>query len=229
MDASRPGRTETWLSAMVTPGAQEELEEQEKVESEEKKRISRVESTGPMRGRRATGSSTGGGTESPARGRRAAGSHTPGEVETMVRLFLRVGRRDGVRPADMVGAIANEAGISGDQIGDIDLYDTFSFVEVPQESGQKVIAALNRTTIRGHNPQATIALPDIEGQGRDRSLSARDQRDIGRRGFPRSDRMKGVPRRPASTGRKGLGRPYGARQARGSDGGGSSGRKSGRS
>jgi hypothetical protein len=104
---------------------------------------------------------------------------------------------------------------------------------VPQESGQKVIAALNRTTIRGHDPKATIALPDLDGQGRDRSVSARDQRDIGRRGFPRTDRMKGVPRRPASTGRKGLGRPYGARRARGTDGGGSSSgfsdRKSGRS
>ena len=56
---------------------------------------------------------------------------------SMVRLFLRVGRRDGVRPADLVGAIANEAGLSGDQIGDIDLYDTFSFVEVPEESGDQ--------------------------------------------------------------------------------------------
>jgi ATP-dependent RNA helicase DeaD len=226
MDASRPGRTETWLSAMVTPAAQEEAEEKEKVEAEEKKRVSRVESTGPVRGRRTTG---GGGSEGPARGRRDAGSRSAGGgVETMVRLFLRVGRRDGVRPADMVGAIANEAGISGDQIGDIDIYDTFSFVEVPEESGQKVIAALNRTTIRGRAPQATIALPDMDGQGRDRSVSARDQRDIGRRGFPRSDRMQGVPRRPASTGRKGLGRPYGARRARGSGDGGSGERKSGR-
>jgi ATP-dependent RNA helicase DeaD len=223
MDASRPGRTETWLSAMVTPAAQEEAEE--KAEAEEKKRESRAEATGPVRGRRTT-SSSGGAESSPARGRRAGGPRSPGEVETMVRLFLRVGRRDGVRPADMVGAIANEAGISGDQIGDIDLYDTFSFVEVPQESGQKVIAALNRTTIRGRDPQATIALPDADGQSRDRSLSERDQRDIGRRSFPRSDHMKGVPRRTASTGRKGLGRPYGARRARGSDDGGSSERKS---
>jgi hypothetical protein len=134
----------------------------------------------------------------------------------------------------MVGAIANEAGISGDQIGDIDLYDTFSFVEVPQDLSRQVIAALNRTTIRGRDPQATIALPDVDGhQDRDRSVSARDQRDIGRRGYPRSDRLKGVPRRPASTGttgRKGLGRPYGTRRPRGGDGGGSSSeRKSGRS
>jgi ATP-dependent RNA helicase DeaD len=212
MDAGRPGRTETWLSAMVTPATQAEAEKETELGSPVEART--------MPGRRGNSSS-----ESPGRGRRAAGYRSPGDVETMVRLFLRVGRRDGVRPADLVGAIANEAGISGDQIGDIDLYDTFSFVEVPEESGQRVIAALNRTTIRGRDPHATIALPDADGQDRDRSLSARDQRDIGRRDFPRSDRMSGVPRRPAATGRKGIGRPYGAiRRARGDGGERTSGR-----
>ena len=70
----------------------------------------------------------------------------------MAQLFLRVGKRDGVRPADLVGAIANEAGIPGDSIGDIDLFDSFSFVEVPQPEASRVQAALNRTTIRGRSP-----------------------------------------------------------------------------
>ena len=79
--------------------------------------------------------------------------------EGTARLFLRVGKRHGVRPADLVGAIANEAGIAGDDIGDIDLYDTFSFVEVPAGMAQQVLNALKTANIRGHAPQATIARP----------------------------------------------------------------------
>lgn len=95
----------------------------------------------------------------------------------MARLFLRVGRRDGVRPADLVGAIANEAGVPGDAIGDIALYDTFSFVEVPEEMSDMVRIALNATTIRGRQPRVTLARPD-------ETWGARDGRDDGRDAAP---------------------------------------------
>ena len=51
--------------------------------------------------------------------------------EGMVRLFMDVGRKNGLRPTDIVGAIANEAGIPGKSIGAIDIYDHFAFVEIP--------------------------------------------------------------------------------------------------
>ena len=68
----------------------------------------------------------------------------------MVRIFINVGRNEGVRPGDIVGAIAGEAGIPGRSIGAIDLYDTYAFAEVPQDVGRKVVDALNATTLRGH-------------------------------------------------------------------------------
>ena len=71
-----------------------------------------------------------------------------------------MGKRHGVRPADLVGAIANEAGISGEDIGDIDLYDAFSFVEVPTAKADQVLTALKSTRIRGQDPQPTIARPE---------------------------------------------------------------------
>jgi len=74
-------------------------------------------------------------------------------------LFLRVGKRDGVRPSDIVGAIANEAGLRGDDVGDIDLFDSFSFVEVPKGAAARVEAALNNTKIRGRAPQARQSRP----------------------------------------------------------------------
>lgn len=65
------------------------------------------------------------------------------------RLYVGVGRRTGIRPADLVGAIANEAGISGRDIGTIEMGDGFSLVEVPEESVDAIIGALSGAKIRG--------------------------------------------------------------------------------
>lgn len=77
----------------------------------------------------------------------------------MQRLFIDVGRAERVRPADIVGAIANESGLPGRAIGSIDIYDRFSFVEVPVAQAQKVLKALNKTTLRGKELHASIAKP----------------------------------------------------------------------
>jgi ATP-dependent RNA helicase DeaD len=77
----------------------------------------------------------------------------------MTRLFIDVGRFDRVRPADIVGAIANESGLPGKRIGSIDIYDRFSFVEVPSEQAQSVVRALSDTTLRGKRVRASIAKP----------------------------------------------------------------------
>jgi ATP-dependent RNA helicase DeaD len=67
----------------------------------------------------------------------------------MARIFITVGRAEGLRPTDLVGAIANEAGIPGHTIGAIDILDHCAFVEVPQEAADRVVKALQRTKIRG--------------------------------------------------------------------------------
>ncbi len=73
-----------------------------------------------------------------------------GSLESDVtRLYVGLGRRAGVRPADLVGAIANEAGIDSRAIGAIDIADGFSLVEVPDSDAAAVISALRGTTIRG--------------------------------------------------------------------------------
>lgn len=84
----------------------------------------------------------------------------------MARLFLHVGRRDGVRPADLVGMLSREAGVPERMIGDIDIYDTFSFVEAPEDTVAKMIVALNQTMIYGRKPEAKLAAPGAEWQQR---------------------------------------------------------------
>jgi ATP-dependent RNA helicase DeaD len=69
--------------------------------------------------------------------------------EGMVRFFVDAGRFHGVRPADIVGAIANEAGVPGKAIGAIDVYDDFTLVDVPAAYQAQVLATMGGTTIRG--------------------------------------------------------------------------------
>ena len=72
----------------------------------------------------------------------------------MTRIFVGAGRVAGVRPKDLVGAITNEAGLTGRDIGGIEIGDRFSLVEVPSEAAEHVIKALRGTTIKGK--KATI-------------------------------------------------------------------------
>ncbi len=67
----------------------------------------------------------------------------------VTRLFVGLGRAGGVRPGDLVGAITNEAGLPGSEIGAIQIADGFSLVEVPEAAADRVIAALRGATIRG--------------------------------------------------------------------------------
>jgi ATP-dependent RNA helicase DeaD len=77
----------------------------------------------------------------------------------MTRLFISLGRKDGLRPGDLVGAISNEAGLPGRSIGVIDILDKTAFVEVPTPDAQRVLTALRRTTLRGRPVKAEAARP----------------------------------------------------------------------
>src|SRR5687768_10092579 len=72
-----------------------------------------------------------------------------GQDGDFVRLFVPLGRRSGIRPSDLVGAIVNEASIDPQQIGTIDIVDNFSLVEVREADADAIIDALRKTTIRG--------------------------------------------------------------------------------
>jgi len=65
------------------------------------------------------------------------------------RIYVGLGRSAGIRPADLVGAIANEAGLTSRDVGPIEIADRFSLVGVPPEVVDRVIAALKNTSIRG--------------------------------------------------------------------------------
>lgn len=79
--------------------------------------------------------------------------------EGMVRYFIEAGRRNGVRPGDIVGAIANEAGVPGQVIGAIDIYDNFTFVDVPAQYREQVLDGMRDVVIRNRAANMRIATP----------------------------------------------------------------------
>lgn len=75
----------------------------------------------------------------------------------MVRMFIDAGRRSGVRPGDIVGAIANEAGVPGKSIGAIDIYDRFTIVDIPAQYQKQVLESMAGVAIRGRPTNIRVA------------------------------------------------------------------------
>lgn len=68
----------------------------------------------------------------------------------MVRLFINVGKNQRIQAKDIVGAIAGEAGIPGKLVGTVDIYDKYTFVEVPKENAKRVLERMKNIRIKGN-------------------------------------------------------------------------------
>ena len=69
--------------------------------------------------------------------------------DDMARLFVNIGRNQNVNPGDILGAIAGESGIPGRVVGSIDMYDGYTFVEVPRRYSDQVLKAMENAKIKG--------------------------------------------------------------------------------
>jgi len=81
-------------------------------------------------------------------GARGQGARPPKAGTT--RLFVSAGRSSGVRPQDIVGALANESRLSGRDIGAIQIHERHALVEVPEHAADDVLRSLRgATTLKG--------------------------------------------------------------------------------
>ncbi len=130
---------------------------------------------------------------------RAAGGPKPG----MTRLFVTVGKKDRVHPRDLVDLIAEHTSLPPSKVGDIELYDKFSFIEVPDQYAGEIIEALGRATLNGR----TISFDRATGKedlGREAGAAPRPAAPEDEFGFGQSNRDRGPgssggfggPRRP---------------------------------
>ncbi|WP_367567803.1 DEAD/DEAH box helicase [Lacrimispora sp.] len=110
-------------------------------------------STGRGRGRNGSGSGNGN-----SRG----GRYDSSSREDVARLFINIGKNQNVKPGDILGAIAGESGMPGRMVGSIDMYDKYTFVEVPRETADAVLKAMKDVKIKGKN----IHMEKANGKGK---------------------------------------------------------------
>ena len=77
----------------------------------------------------------------------------------MVRYRVEVGREHGVQPKNIVGAIANEAGLESQYIGQIKLFDTYSLVDLPDGMPKEVFRHLQKVWVCGRQLRISLAEP----------------------------------------------------------------------
>lgn len=77
--------------------------------------------------------------------------------DKMIRLFVGLGRNEKISKGDILGAIANETGINGKNIGSIEVFDKFSFVEIREQDVQMVMRVMGKRKIKGKHPNMEIA------------------------------------------------------------------------
>ena len=141
-----------------------------------------------------------------------------GVPDKTVRLSMSVGRREGIRPADIVGSIANEADIPGREIGPIDIQDEVTYVGIPERYVERVIAAVGRKKFRGTSLNVRVATGEAKPPSRPRRPAGEDSRPPRRYGSEerpaprrygssedrpaprRYDSAERPPRRPAGEG-----------------------------
>lgn len=92
-----------------------------------------------------------------SRGKERLGRSNKDKDKDMVRLFVNIGSAKKVRVNDIVGAVAGEANIPGKAIGSIDIFDNFSFVDVPSKYSDKVVDIMNGNTIKGTKVSVEVA------------------------------------------------------------------------
>jgi ATP-dependent RNA helicase DeaD len=115
--------------------------------------------TPPVREERGRGAAGGRDARGTASGRGAAGGRPPrarGQGGPTTRIYIAAGRSTGIRPQDIVGAIAGETALSGHDVGAIEITDRFSLVEVPESSADEVLSALQNTRIKGKKVQVRL-------------------------------------------------------------------------
>ena len=110
--------------------------------------------SGKGKGKYDKGSKRGRNGDRNERGKGGKGKGRPADNGDTGFLYINLGRKIGVRPADLVGAVANESGLTGRDIGPIRINDHYAVVGVPEASVDHVISSMRSTKVRGK--QATV-------------------------------------------------------------------------
>ena len=109
--------------------------------------------------------------------------HMDRDDSRMVRLFINIGKKDKIKPSNILGAIAGESGMPGKLVGAIDMMDNYTFVDVPAIHAEKVLKAMNdnvlikgrRVNMEKANQTRGKSHGKSKHKGKDRAKKNRDR------------------------------------------------------
>ena len=114
-------------------------------------------------------------------------SRETGAEHGMARLFMNVGKKDNIEPRHIVEVIASNSGIEGSLVGVVDIYETFSFVEIPVQYVDQVVTALDKIKLKGRTLAIERATKKERGGGEEGSGGYKGSRGARKPSFPRGD------------------------------------------
>ncbi len=100
------------------------------------------------------------------------------------RYRLEVGHKHGVKPGNIVGAIANEAGLDGEHIGSIDIQEEFSLVDLPRGMPRDVFMDLKKVRVCGQAIKITAVGKTMEPQKKRKPKFSKDDKPGAKGGKP---------------------------------------------
>ena len=136
-------------------------ENEDIIDTREPRSLDELEGFGGGNGSRGRGRSSSSGGSGGGRGGNS-GRYDSSSRDDMARLFINIGKNQNVKPGDILGAIAGESGMPGKMVGSIDMYDKYTFVEVPRENADAVLNAMKDVKIKGKN----IHMEKANGKGK---------------------------------------------------------------
>jgi len=106
------------------------------------------------------------------------------------RYRIEVGYDHGVKPGNIVGAIANEAGLDGNTIGQIDIQDSYSFIDLPKGMPAEVFKDLQKTRVCGQPLRLSLSRGGKDGGERSVERKSFDRNASGKKPFERKEGVK---------------------------------------
>jgi len=125
--------------------------------------------------------------QKPARNRKDTVSD-----EAMVRYRIEVGRDDGVQPKNIVGAIANEAGIDSAYIGHIKIYDDYSTVDLPEGMPREVFNHLKKVWVSNRQLKISVFADNHSRRSEGKPARQKEKR-VGDKGKGKSFKKSAAP------------------------------------
>ena len=125
----------------------------------------------------------------------------------MERYMVSVGYDDGLKPGNLVGAVANEADLDSEYIGHIEIFDTFAVVDLPEGMPAPVMNKLKKARVCGRpleiKPYKAADVPEDGGRGGRKPAGGRPafKPGAGRGAKGPSDRGPKKPHRGKNEGR----------------------------